>query len=42
MESQGIPGEIQVTRSVFEKLQDRYAFEARGSVEIKGKGQIET
>ena len=41
MESQGIPGAIQVTRSVFEKLKDRYAFEARGSVEIKGKGQIE-
>ena len=41
MESQGIPDAIQVTRSVFEKLQDRYAFEARGSVEIKGKGQIE-
>ena|SRR5437763_2360878 len=41
MESQGIPDAIQVTRSVFEKLQDRYAFESRGSVEIKGKGQIE-
>jgi class 3 adenylate cyclase len=42
MESHGVPGGIQVTRPVFEKLQARYAFEARGAIEVKGKGSVET
>jgi len=42
MESTGIPDAIQVTRPVFEKLKDRYRFEARGSIEVKGKGSVET
>jgi adenylate cyclase len=42
MESTGIPDAIQVTRPVFEKLKDRYAFEPRGPIEVKGKGSIET
>jgi class 3 adenylate cyclase len=42
MESTGIPDAIQVTRPVFEKLKDRYAFEARGPIEVKGKGSVET
>ncbi|MFL6416451.1 MAG: adenylate/guanylate cyclase domain-containing protein [Bryobacteraceae bacterium] len=42
MESTGISGAIQVGRGVYEQLQGRYAFEARGEVEIKGKGLIET
>ena len=41
MESLGIPDVVQVTRPVFERLHDRYSFEARGSVEVKGKGQVE-
>ena len=41
MESNGIADAIQVTRPVFETLRDRYAFEARGSIEVKGKGQTE-
>jgi class 3 adenylate cyclase len=32
---------IQVTRPVYEQLKDRYAFEPRGELEIKGKGQVE-
>lgn len=42
MESTGIPGEIQVTRSVYEGLKDSFQFEGRGMVQVKGKGEIET
>lgn len=41
MESHGVPGTVQVTRSVYEKLKDRYPFESRGEIEIKGKGMLE-
>jgi class 3 adenylate cyclase len=41
MESHGVADAIQVTRPVFERLHDRYSFEARGSIEVKGKGQVE-
>ena len=42
MESTGIPGEIQVTRSVYERLKGSFQFEGRGMVQVKGKGEIET
>jgi adenylate cyclase len=42
MESTGMPDAVQVTRPVYEKLRGRYAFEARGPVEVKGKGTVET
>jgi len=42
MESYGAPDTIQVTRSVIENLRDRYPFELRGYVEVKGKGAVET
>lgn len=42
MESHGIPGRIQVTTAVYEALRDRYAFEARGEIEVKGKGTMVT
>jgi class 3 adenylate cyclase len=41
MESTGVPGEIQVTRSVYEGLKDDFQFESRGLVQVKGKGEIE-
>ena len=41
MESGGIPDSVQVTRSVYEKLKDEFAFEARGPIEVKGKGSVE-
>jgi class 3 adenylate cyclase len=41
MESHGIPDTIQVTRPVFEKLQSQHPFEARGPIEVKGKGSVE-
>ncbi|MBV8072314.1 MAG: HAMP domain-containing protein [Acidobacteriaceae bacterium] len=41
MESTGVPGQIQVTRSVYEQLKDSFDFESRGVVQVKGKGEIE-
>jgi len=41
MESGGVPDMIQVTRPVYEKLKDLYAFESRGEIEVKGKGNVE-
>ena len=41
MESGGMPDMIQVTRPVYEKLKDQFVFEARGEIEVKGKGNVE-
>ena len=41
MESGGIPDSVQVTRSVYEQLKDVFAFEARGAIEVKGKGSVD-
>jgi class 3 adenylate cyclase len=41
MESAGLADTIQVTRSVYDQLKDRYVFEARGTLDIKGKGEVE-
>ena len=42
MESHGVPGRIQVTREVQLQLKDRFEFVPRGTVEVKGKGPVET
>jgi class 3 adenylate cyclase len=42
MESHGIPGRIQVTEATYQLLRGRYAFEERGPIEVKGKGQLRT
>jgi class 3 adenylate cyclase len=42
MESSGLPGRIQVTDAVYERLRSAYGFDARGDVEIKGKGRLRT
>jgi class 3 adenylate cyclase len=42
MESHGIPGRIQVTHAVRERLDGRFQFEPRGLVDIKGKGPLPT
>jgi class 3 adenylate cyclase len=42
MESSGLPGRIQVTEAVYERLHGTYAFEPRGEIEIKGKGRLRT
>ena len=42
MESNGTPGEIQVTRATYELLKDAFVCRRRGTVPIKGKGEMET
>jgi class 3 adenylate cyclase len=42
MESNGIPGRIQVTAATKERLQDKYLFEERGAIAVKGKGTMIT
>lgn len=42
MESHGIVGSIQVTESTYALLKDQYQFAARGSIEVKGRGQMQT
>jgi adenylate cyclase len=42
MESHGTPGQIQVTRATYELLKDEFDLEKRGTVAIKGKGDVET
>jgi adenylate cyclase len=40
MESSGIPGRIQVTAATKELLQDKFLFEERGAILVKGKGKM--
>jgi adenylate cyclase len=42
MESQGTPGDIQITRATRDLLGDEFVFEPRGTVSVKGKGDMET
>jgi adenylate cyclase len=42
METTGVPGCIQVTDRAYRRLRDRYRFERRGSVQVKGKGELVT
>ncbi len=40
MESHGVPGRVQVTERVVERLSGSHRFEPRGVIEVKGKGQM--
>jgi len=42
MEAHGVPDRIHVTHAVYERLRDRYTFEWRGIIDVKGKGPMET
>jgi len=42
LESHGAPGRTHVSETVFERLQGRFAFEARGRIELKGRGPMNT
>lgn len=42
MESQGIAGRIQVTAATYKRLKDKYVFEKRGVIPVKGKGEMVT
>jgi adenylate cyclase len=41
MESHGTSGRIQITRATKELLEDEFVYEPRGTIPIKGKGEIE-
>jgi class 3 adenylate cyclase len=42
LESQGSPGRTHVSEMVFERLQGRFVFEERGTIELKGRGPMNT
>jgi class 3 adenylate cyclase len=42
MESHGVPGCIQVTERTYERLRDRYRFERRGRIPVRGMGEMPT
>ena len=42
MESHGIPDKIQVTESTYYHLKGKYIFDTRGTIMIKGKGEMNT
>ncbi len=42
MKSSGLPGRIQVTETVYERLRTTFDFATRGEVEVKGKGLVRT
>jgi len=42
MESHGSPGRIQITRATYELLRDEFECERRGTIDVKGKGEVET
>jgi class 3 adenylate cyclase len=42
MESQGVAGGIQVTATTYEILKDKYVFEQRDAIVVKGKGEMIT
>jgi class 3 adenylate cyclase len=42
MESHGVSGRTQVAATTYEFLRDRFRFEERGTIEVKGKGSMKT
>lgn len=42
METTGVEGKIQISQSVCERLKDHFVLEARGEIEVKGKGSMQT
>ena len=41
MESHGLGGAVQITRATFELIKDEFVCEPRGTVNVKGKGEME-
>ena len=41
MESHGISGAVQITQATYELVKDEFVCEPRGTVDVKGKGEME-
>ncbi|QHS09552.1 adenylate cyclase [Sinimarinibacterium sp. NLF-5-8] len=41
MESHSEPGKIQITRETYERIKDEFECESRGTIHVKGKGDME-
>ncbi len=41
MESEGVPGSIQVSAATYELIRDAFVCEPRGVIAVKGKGEME-
>jgi adenylate cyclase len=42
MQTESVPGRIQITRETYELLKDEFVCELRGTVPVRGKGEMET
>jgi adenylate cyclase len=42
MESHGAPGRIHISQPAYELIKDKFDFEQRGKITVKGKGEMET
>ena len=42
MESHGTPGSIQITRETYELIKGEFVCEPRGTIQVKGKGEMQT
>ena len=42
LESHGVAGRVHVSDTVFQRLRDRFVFEPRGTIELKGRGPMNT
>ncbi|WP_217884320.1 adenylate/guanylate cyclase domain-containing protein [Thioflexithrix psekupsensis] len=42
MESHGIPGQIQISESTYQRVKNHFILEKRGIIEVKGKGEMVT
>jgi class 3 adenylate cyclase len=42
MESHGAPGRVHVTEETYERLREAFALSPRGTIEVKGKGEMRT
>jgi len=42
MESHGVPGEIQLSEALSDRLRERFVVRSRGEIEVKGKGPMRT
>ncbi|MCB1140949.1 MAG: adenylate/guanylate cyclase domain-containing protein [Leptospiraceae bacterium] len=41
MESNGVPGKVNISRATYDLTKDFFEFEPRGKIQVKGKGELE-